>query len=176
MLLTKMDDLALTLTRPRWTTVYEIPAGTALVKGRNGLSRCVIEAGRTVRGRYGCYCWSGVAEVLYCGSFSSDYAKGKFASNFEGRLYQYFCNHRRRDDGSANNTNALVYDRLNQQLTEGSVALRLFGFDSCRWIDDEVSVESYERDPSLVRAIERLLIWMYKRQGQCAWNDREKPA
>ena len=167
------DGITLSLTRLRWTTVFEIPASSVLPKGRKGLSRDVILAARSVPHRFGCYCWASTNNVLYCGSFSRDYSNPQFQCNFEGRIHQYFCTHKR-EDGTAKNTNARVFDRLNDTLeTAASIALQVFSFEDLRCNNEVITFGAYERDSSLVRAVEHVLIWMYKRWGQCVWNEED---
>lgn len=151
-----------------WNTIFLIPRGTVLPRGKKGLSREVILSANRVRDRFGCYTWATNGKIRYCGSFL-DYAK--YESNFEGRIYQYFSNHKRRPDGSPSNTNARVFDLLNEALETTAVALQVFRFESLKRSDESIAFASYTTDSYLVKAVERLLIWTYKNAGQCRWND-----
>jgi hypothetical protein len=166
---------AIQATSVGWQVVYASPAGTVLMKGRkNGGSRAVIGAAAGIAVRFGCYSWESNGTVLYCGSFSKDYAGGQFKTNFEGRVYQYLANHKRDDDGTPKNTNAKVFDLLNGLLKTAPVRLQFLRFESLSIDGKPIAFEAYSGDAALVRAVERLVIWSYKKVGQCPWNDADE--
>jgi hypothetical protein len=164
--------LGFEIVSPRWKLVTQVPKGSVLPKGRQALSRDVILAARRFAERFGVYSWGTEAQALYCGSFSRDYNSSQFESNFEGRIHQYFCNHKRHDGGVAKNTNALVFDRINDAWRSDCIVLRLFDFDELRSLGALFGPSQYASDSGLVRAVERVVIWAHKQKGECAWNDR----
>jgi hypothetical protein len=171
-MLDRLADLGFEIVSPRWKTVIQVPKGSILPKGRSTLSRDIILAARRFAERFGVYSWGSTDQTLYCGSFSRDYKSSQFESNFEGRIHQYFCNHKRRDDGAAKNTNALVFDRINDTLRSDCIELRLFDFDELRSLGVLFTPSQYASDSCLVRAVERVVIGANKHKGQCPWNDR----
>ena len=121
------------------------------------MSHDIILAARRIPERFGVYSWGTDDQILYCGSFSKDYRNPQFECNFEGRIRQYFCNHKRHDDGAAKNTNALVFDRVNEGLQSNSFLLTLFDFDELQSLDTLLARSQYATDPCLVRAVERVI-------------------
>jgi hypothetical protein len=163
-------DFAISLIQPSWERVYVVPHGNRLPKGRNGISLKVILSARGIAHRFGCYSWATTSEILYVGSFAKDYASSQFETNFEGRVQQYLTNHKRATDGTPKNTNARVFDLINQTLDTADVMLQLFHFESLRGDARSIDFTSFATDSNLVLAVEGLLIWTYKNVGQCKWN------
>jgi hypothetical protein len=165
---------ALQAVRAVWRVVHTSPAGSVLTKGRkDGESRSLAGAAAAIAHQFGCYAWESNGTVLYCGSFSKDYSGGQFKTNFEGRVYQYLVNHRRETDGTPKNTNAKVFDLLNGVLRTAPATLQLLQFESLIVDGSAIAFGDYAADATLVRAIERWVIWSYKTVGQCPWNDGE---
>ena len=165
-------EFGIELRQPAWKVLATIPKETVLIKGRRSLTAQEL-AGAASReaSRFGCYSWAAHGLVLYCGSFSRDYMGPNYRTNFEGRLWQYFCNHGRDADGNPKNTNAKIFDLLNKTLTLSDVSLQLFSFESLDGAQQTVQFSTYASQPVLVKAVERLVIWVYKSLRQCPWND-----
>ena len=162
-------DFSVILHQPRWQTVYTIPQGIGLQKGRHGLYHNIAEAAGSVGEKFGCYSWRSDSTIFYCGSFAQDYRCGKFRTNLEGRIHQYLQNHGRKD-AKRKNTNLIVFENINAALREDNVLLCLFMFQSLQIGDDKVNFAAFSTDPDLVHVVEQLLICSYRRQGQCQWN------
>lgn len=159
---------AIEIVNPRWNKVFTVPFGAALPKGKRDMSKSILHAAKSITDSFGCYSWASNDEVYYCGSFS-EYAN--FTSNFEGRIYQYLTNHRRAEDGSPSNTNARIFDLLNEALRISDVTLQLLRFDHLKCSDAVYEFDTFAADSDLTKAVERLLIATYTRMGQCEWND-----
>jgi len=166
------EGIAVAITRPRWKAVARVTAGTHLPKRRAGASKDALLSARSISTRFGCYSWATSAEVLYCGSYSQDYKTAGCRSNLEGRLHQYLCNHKRDRAGHPKNTNATVYDRLVQTLRSTDALFQVLEFDGVSIDKRAIDFPTCSSDPYLVRAVERLLIWFYRRRGECEWNHR----
>jgi len=166
---TTCPELEIAFLKPRWKCVCRIEHGTNLTKGKSGRSGRILEAARGVVEQFGCYSWSANGAVMYCGSYS-EYDAKHFKSNLEGRIYQYLTNHKRDGAGLPKNTNAEVFDHINRALSECEVILQVFLFERCRLGSELVDFSSYATDPFLARAVEKLLICVYRRHGQCTWN------
>lgn len=155
-----------------WQLVHSIPRGTVLTKSRAGHeSRPVMDAAAAIVHRFGCYSWESTGAVLYCGSFSKNYSGGQFKTNLEGRVYQYLVNHKRDTQGKPRNTNAKVFDLLNDVLRTRPARLQVLRLDALIVGGRRIEFGEYCGDAALVRAIERLVTWAYKAVGQCPWND-----
>lgn len=165
-----MNPLALKLSNARWISVYTIPGKTVLRKGRHGLYHEMVDAAASVPTRFGCYAWIKEPDVVcYCGSFSKDYANVEFRSNLHGRLHNYLQNHGN-TKSERKNTNRMVFDNVNDTLKDGEVRFEYLCFDSIEIGKESLSFDEYCTDPSLVKAVEQLLIASYRRIGQCEWN------
>ena len=163
-------SLSLVIRQPMWKTVFTIPKGTVLQKGRHGLYHDIVGAAGEVTERFGCYSWGSDANVFYCGSFAQDYSSGNFRTNLHGRVHNYLQNHRVNARTGRKNTNLMVFENINNALKQKDVLLRHFTFESLQVGNDEVDFASFSADPDLVHAVEQLLICIYRRQGQCKWN------
>jgi len=164
-------ELEIEFLNPRWKHIYKVEKGAELVKGKSGQSGKILEAARGVTEQFGCYSWTANRAVMYCGSFS-EYSAKHFQTNFEGRIYQYLVNHKRDSTGSPMNTNAEVFDHINHALLESEIVLQVFLFERCRLGSESVDFSAYTTDPFLIRAVEKLLICLYRRRGQCKWNKK----
>lgn len=87
-----MPNLTVAIHHPEWLTVFTIPRGTLLQKGRHGVYHDSVEAAAVISARYGCYSWGTSDAIHYCGCFAKDY--GRFKSNLHGRVHNYLQNHR----------------------------------------------------------------------------------
>jgi hypothetical protein len=165
-------EFGIELKRPTWTVLATIPKDTVLIKGRTSpIARALAEAASKEASRFGCYSWAASGVVLYCGSFSQDYAGANYRTNLEGRLWQYFCNHRRDNTGNPINTNARIFDLLNEALKLSEVSVQLLSFESLEGARRTITFPAYATHPVLVKAVERLAIWTYREFKQCPWND-----
>ena len=164
-------NFSLVIHQADWQTVFEIPQGTTLQKGRHGVYHEIIEAAAPISARFGCYSWANNSSIFYCGSFAQDYARGNFKSNLQGRVHNYLQNHGRKGT-KRRNTNLMVFDKINERLKQSNVLLRLFTFESLDVGDDHVDFVTFSTkpEPELVHAVEQLLISTYRRQEQCTWN------
>ena len=165
-----MISLDLKLNNANWNDIYTIPKGVVLQKGRHGLYHEMVDAAASVDLRFGCYGW--VIEpdtICYCGSFSRDYSNRDFKSNLHGRLHNYLQNHGSKKS-ERKNTNLMVFDNVNAALREAAVKFQYLKFESLEIGNDVIVYDEYCQDPSLVKAVEQLLITSYRRLGQCEWN------
>lgn len=157
------------LIKQTWKPVFQIQKGTKLLKGRHGIYWDVRKACQQLTNRFGCYSWQSAGQVHYCGSFAKDNKEAEFESNLEGRVHNYFQNHRVNSNGRTN-TNKHVFDLINTTLKTDSVQLAVLEFDSVELADEAVQFADYCTDPDLVKAVEALLICHYRRRNQCSWN------
>ena len=164
-----MNDYSLIIREPRWNNIVTLPKGTALVKGVQGPNRQIMDALANVPERFGCYTWATQDEVLYCGSFTQDYANAISKNNFQERVRNYLQNHRVNATGHKN-TNLMVFENINSVLQDRGVYLRLLRFRYVQMGAEEIDFASYSSDPDIIRAVEQLVIAIYKEQGQCSWN------
>lgn len=161
---------SLDIQQPNWRTVYTFPQGAIVPKGRtNALYKGITTAAGKIKERYGCYAWGDNSVIFYCGSFADDYSGDRFQSNFQGRIHNYLQNHGVKATGRKN-TNLFVFEHINSALTKIPLSLYLFEFNSMHIDDATVNFFSYTADSNLVRAVEQLLICIYRRRGQCLWN------
>ena len=124
----------------------------------------------SARLRFGCYRWGIDPDTIcYCGSFSKDYTKSKFRSNLHGRLHNYLQNHGSQES-ERKTTNLIVFDNVNVALQESAVQFQYLEFESLEIRNDVSTYQDYCQDPSLVKAVEQLLIALNRRIGQCEWN------
>lgn len=165
------EAIGIAIEDPTWQAVARFTTGTPLSKRRTGGTQEALLSARSISARFGCYSWATAREILYCGSYSRDYKTSACRSNLEGRLYQYFANHKRAPDNSPKNTNARVHDRLVETLTSVDAIFQVLVFDRLSLDGKEIEFSRCSSDPFLVRAIERLLICSYKQRGQCRWNE-----
>ncbi len=163
-------NYSLTLNNPLWRTVYIIPKGTTMLKGRHGLYHELLDATKSFKERFGCYSWQSVGTIYYCGSYAKDYKRGHFKTNLQGRIHNYFQNHRIDSKTGRKNTNLMVFENLNKMLRNSDVSLCVLVFGSLRIGADEIDFDTFVQDPGLVHAVEELLICSYRRQKQCDWN------
>ena len=162
--------LSLKLNSPAWTTVYTIPKGVILQKGRHGLYHEITAAAGNVKQACGCYAWADEDDrIRYCGSFS-EYQRPEFTSSLNGRIHNYLQNHRKTANTGRKNTNLMVFDQINDLLSEKDVTLQHLAFESLVVGSKEVSFDDYSNDQTLVRAVESLVIATYSQKGQCDWN------
>jgi hypothetical protein len=162
-------NLSLKIHQPQWRTIFTIPLGTVLRKGRHGLYHDITEAAASVNERFGCYSWGSNSVIYYCGSFAQDYTRGDFKTNLQGRVHNYLQNHRQKST-ERKNTNLMVFENINNVLKQSAVLLCLFTFESLEFGNDTVDFATFSTDPGLVHAVEQLLICAYRKQKQCAWN------
>jgi hypothetical protein len=154
---------------PQWQTVFAIPQGTTLQKGRHGIYSQITSAAAAVKDQFGCYSWEVNSTIYYCGSFAKDYVRGSFKSNLQARVHNYWQNHRTKSSGRKN-TNLMVFDNIASALKSNDVLLRRFTFSELTIGDKTVTFVDFSTDRYLVHAIEQLLICDYRRLGQCCWN------
>ena len=167
-----MYDYSLIIREPRWDNLVALPKGTVLIKGLHGPNRQIMDALAGVPNRFRCYTWAtqeAQEEVFYCGSFTQDYASGISKNNIQERVRNYLQNHRISATGHKN-TNLMVFENINAVLQTRGVDLRLLRFRSVRIGGREIDFASYSSDPDLIRAVEQLIIAIYKEHGQCSWN------
>lgn len=163
-------NLSLAIQRPDWRTIYTIPQGTVIPKGRKNPSyKSISSVTGEIQERYGCYAWGDNSDIYYCGSFTDDYTGERFKSNFQGRIHNYLQNHRIENTGRKN-TNLRVFENINSALPNNSVSLYLFTFFELHIGDTILDFASFTNDSALVQAVEQLLICIYRRNGQCQWN------
>jgi len=162
-------EVSLQVHVPAWHTVFRIPRGAFLIKGRHGMYDELVAAAGSVRDQFGCYAWASPGVINYIGSFSRDYARGGHASNLAARVHNYLQNHRELENGRKN-TNLMVFEKLNAALVTEDVSLSVFRFESANLGGGPMSFAAYTSDGQIVRAMEQLLICSCKRIGQCAWN------
>ncbi len=161
---------SLSITNPSWQLVFAIPQGSRLQKGRHGLYQEIVAAAKAVPDRFGCYSWGTESHIYYCGSFAKNYKGKNYKTNLHGRIHNYLQNHRIRASTGNKNTNLTVFENVNQVLKHESVLIQLFFFESLEVNGEQVSLEDYKQDASLVLAVEALLICSYRKMGQCEWN------
>jgi hypothetical protein len=162
-------DLSLIIHNPAWISVFAIPQGAVLSKGRHGLYHEITRAAAAVSNRYGCYSWGSQSEIYYCGSFAQDYVRGGFKSNLHARVHNYLQNHRIKATGQKN-TNLMVFEKINESLVKENIILSIFSFEEINFADGSYSFSQFCQDPDLVHTVEQLLISWYRKQGQCQWN------
>lgn len=162
-------NFSLVIHQSQWRTIFTIPQGTTLQKGRHGVNRDITKAAASISEKFGCYSWGSDSVIFYCGSFAQDYARGNFKTNLQGRVHQYLQNHGRKG-AKRRNTNLMVFDNINDILKQSNVLLRLFTFESLHIGDDHIDFVTFSMNPDLVHAVEQLLICTYRRQEQCKWN------
>lgn len=102
------------------------------------------------------------------GSFRP-YANKAYKSHLHARVHNYLQNHRLNDAGHMN-TNLMVFNNLNLTLQQSEVMIAHLTFEALRLGNDVINFETFSSDPTLVHAVEELLIATYRRAGQCAWN------
>jgi len=162
-------NFTLILHQSEWRTIFTIPRGTVLQKGRHGLYHEIIKAAQSVKDRFGCYSWGSESVIYYCGSFT-DYARPEFKTNLQGRIHNYLQNHRLNERTGRKNTNLIVFESINKALRQSDIFLRLLTFESLEIDDAQINFDTFTKDPNLIHAVESLLICNYRRQRQCEWN------
>ncbi len=163
-------DYSITIQKPSWRILYEIPQHTVLVKGRkNNVYKAITSVAGAIQERYGCYAWGNKSNIYYCGSFAKDYRGNKFSSNLQGRIHNYLQNHKVKDTGNKN-TNLMVFENINSSLPACSIVLYLFEFAKIQIGHEIIDFITFTSDSSLVQAVEQLLICTFHRNGQCQWN------
>ncbi len=165
----KINDMKIELVNPIWFQVFRIPQGSRVVKGRHGVYGDLRSACRQIIDRFGCYSWQSNNEVHYCGSFAKDYARKEFKTNLEGRMHNYWQNHRIGKNGQMN-TNKYVFDQIVTTIQKCTVDLNIVKFGSVMLENMEVCYSDYINNPVLVQAVEALLICHYRFAEQCTWN------
>ena len=161
-----MPTFAISLTNPTWRPVALIPCGTTLQKGRrNDVYYVLMHATGAVADPAGCYAWSTAAGILYCESFVGPH--GRNASALQGRVNHYMGNHRTYATGFKN-MNLHVFENLNVALGQADVTLSVLGFDDLLAGATHFDLAAYMHDHDLVHLVEELLIYTYRRAGQCA--------
>jgi hypothetical protein len=159
-------EISLSIYEPRWDTVYNIPRGTILVKGRHGLYHEMIAAAKEITDKFGCYSWKNANDLFYCGSFR-EYSRHE--TGLAGRLHNYLQNHRIKENGQKN-TNLMVFDYINRELKLSNIALCIFRFNNLKLGNCFIDYMTYSSDGNLVHAVEQLLISSYRELRQCSWN------
>jgi hypothetical protein len=163
-------NLSIDVREPAWRIIHTIPQDTLIPKGRkNDTYRAITNEAGDIQERFGCYAWGTDSEIFYCGSFSADYSKKRFKSNFHGRVHNYLQNHRTKASG-LKNTNLMVFDNINCLLKVSPVTLYLLKFSTLSIYGTLVDFPTYTNDSALVQAVEQLLICLYHRHSQCQWN------
>ncbi len=81
--------------------------------------------------------------------------------------YDYLQNHRQQPNGRKN-TNLVVFETINNSLQFSEVILFHLVFKSIQVGAEEVDFVTFSNDSYLVRAIEQLLILIYRKQNQCS--------
>ena len=152
-----------------WIDIYTFSKGTIIQKGRRGIYKNIMPIVGKLQIRFGCYCWRNSEAVFYIGSFSKDYSNKEFTTNLMGRIHNYLQNHRINKNGRKN-TNLMVFDKLNKQLTQSDMFLSYLKFNEISVNDDTISYNKYSNDSLLVKTVEQVLIDTYKRINQCDWN------
>jgi hypothetical protein len=152
-----------------WKTVFSVPQGTELEKGRHGLYQELVTSAGKIDARYVCYAWGTDDIIYYCGSVARDYARGGFKSNLQGRVHNYLNNHQTKDTGRIN-TNLMVFQNIQKILADNEVFLYQLVFQSLTIGNDAVNFQDFSNDPDLVHAVEQFLIAHYKRNSQAVWN------
>src|SRR5262249_21967076 len=135
-------NFSIEIPQPSWKLVSTIPKGTVVPKGRSPIYRHVCGSTKLELDRFGCYCWEAAGVTLYCGSFSKDYSGSGFKCNLQGRISQYFENHRISKSGNPN-TNLKVFDLLNQRLQLTDTNLRVLKFDVLRSVNRSIRFNDY---------------------------------
>ncbi|GEM_PF-1270419 len=161
--------LAIEIQEPAWNTIFVIPRGTVLIKGRHGIYHEITQAAGNYPYRFGCYAWANNSTLFYCGSFAADYMRGRFKSNLQARVHNYLQNHPTKETGNKN-TNLMVFEHINQALINEDVLLKTFNFEKIKFGQENVAFTSYSQDPNLVRVVEDFLIAWFRKLGQCQWN------
>jgi hypothetical protein len=161
--------VSLEIKEPKWLTVFVIPRGTQLEKGRHGIYRDIVSSAGTIEHRFVCYAWGTKDTIHYCGSVAKDYAHGGYKSNLHGRVHNYMQNHRMKENGQVN-TNLMVFKYICQTLVDQDVYLYYLTLIFLNIGNEQVSFQNYSNDSDLIHAVEHLLIAYYKRIGQCVWN------
>ncbi|MHB8087367.1 MAG: hypothetical protein ACYDH2_03875 [Anaerolineaceae bacterium] len=162
-------NISLQLINPRWIPVFKIRNGVVLVKGRSATYREIRAAAALIHNRFICYSWGSSDEIFYCGSVARPYKNGGYKSSLEGRVHNYFCNHRKKENGRIN-TNLMVFNNINDKLIDCDITLSIFLFDYLVLGDHKITFEEYSSNPDLIHAVEQLLIATYKFQNQSPWN------
>ena len=155
---------------PSWELICKVERGTKLAKGKNDQSQRILHTAAKITQRFGCYSWATDTAIMYCGSFSRDYSGKQFRTNLEGRVYQYLNNHKRDSNGMPKNTNAEIFDQINQTCVDSDLFLRILQFDRLCLGHESIDYLSYSLEPYLVHAVEKLVISTYHHQSQCSWN------
>jgi hypothetical protein len=162
-----MMDFTIEVQHPIWQPVITIPQGSILAKGRrNDWYRTITTAAGNVIAPCGCYCWHTTDKVLYVGSFRP---YKNFKSSLHARVHNYLQNHGKAEKKKLN-TNRMVFDNLNLILQQSEILFSYLTFESLRLGNDIINFETFSSDPTLVHAVEELLIATYRRAGQCEWN------
>jgi len=161
--------MALEVIEPAWDTVFVIPHGTLLTKGRHGIYDEITKAAGTYPYRFGCYAWANTSTIFYCGSIAANYMRGRFNSNLQARVHNYLQNHRTKETGNKN-TNLMVFERISLALESEDILLKAFHFEKIVFGQEIIDFATFSQNSNLVRAIEELLIAWYRKLGQCQWN------
>lgn len=162
-------DLSIQIMNPNWRRIFTIKAGTNPDQLQGAVYSEIRESAGNTKNHFLCYSWGTEDEIMYCGSVARDYLHGSQKSNLEGRVRNYFKNHRQEANGRKN-ANLNVYQNIVETLHATDVHLSIFEFSELRLGEKKFSYSEFSEDPELVQAVEMLLICSYKHIGQSTWN------
>ena len=162
-------NLLIQIINAKWKSVFVIKSGSDSEYLQTEVYKEIRKAAGKINNRFLCYSWGSKSEVNYCGSVSRDYQYGSQKSNLEGRIRNYFRNHRQKENGRKN-ANLNVYEHIVSTLMESDVNLSILVFDEIRLGDKTFSYEEYSEKPELVQAVEQLIISSLYEIGLCQWN------
>ncbi len=162
-------ELSIQIIAPSWKPVYVIKAGTTDEELQTNLYKSIRDEVGNIKNHFLCYSWSTVTEVKYCGSIARDYRHEGYKSNLEGRVHNYFKNHRQEPNGRKN-ANLNVYENIRITLKESDVILSILVFEKIVLGKKSFTYNEYSEIPEIIQAVEQLLICYYKDLDQSPWN------
>jgi hypothetical protein len=162
-------DLSIQIINSKWKRIFTIKAGTTPDQLQGEVYPDIRKSAGNIKNHFLCYSWGTEDEIKYCGSVARDYTHGSQKSNLEGRIRNYFRNHRQESNGRKN-ANLNVYQNIIETLKVTDIYLSIFEFTEIRLGEKRFSYSEYSEDPELVQAVEQLLICSYKHIGQSPWN------
>ncbi len=161
--------LSIHIENPEWNQVYVIPKGTTEEQLQGEVYKEIRKTAGAVNNHLACYSWGTKTEVKYCGSVARDYQHGGYKSSLEGRVHNYFKNHRQQENGRKN-SNLNVFENICQTLQNEDVILSVLLFERVTLGDKVFTYQEYSENPELIQAVELLLVCYYKNIGQSPWN------
>jgi len=162
-------DISIQIKNALWKQVSAIPKGTTPDQLQDRVYKEIRREAGMIDAHLVCYCWKTEEEVKYCGSVARDYQHGGYKSAFEGRVHNYFKNHRQQENGRTN-SNLNVFENICQTLKESDVILSVLVFDMIQLGSKTYTYNEFSENPEMIQAVEQLLICYYKDLGQSAWN------